>query len=113
MNTASAPSPETTVLLVFLPVKPEARERFRKMLFEIAEHIAKEPDFVNASVHEDMDDPDTLVVHETWIGSREHLLKTHLSKPYRQEYEAALPQMLKAERRIVFLKPPLASFSKT
>jgi quinol monooxygenase YgiN len=62
MNAASAPAPETTVLLVFLPVKPEARERFRKMLFEIAEHIAKEPDFVNASVHEDMDDPDTLVV---------------------------------------------------
>jgi len=112
MNAASAPASETTVLLVFLPVKPEARERFRKMLLEVGEHIAKEPDFVSASIHEDLDDPDMIVVYETWAGSREYLLKTHLSKPYRKEYEAALPQMLKSERRIVSLRPPLASYSK-
>jgi len=112
MNGASAPSPQTTVLLVFLPVKPEAREHFRKMLFAVGERIAKEPDFVSASVHEDMDDPDMIVLYETWIGSREHLLMAHLSKPYRKEYEAALPQMLKSERRIVFLQPPMASYSK-
>src|SRR5882672_2430656 len=113
MNAASAPASETTVLLVFLPVKPEARERFRKMLLEVGEHIAKEPEFVSASVHEDMDDPDTLVIYETWAGSREHLLKHQLGKPYRAAYEAALPEMLKAERRIVCLQSPLASFSNT
>ena len=37
-----------TVILVSLPVKPEARETFRKMLSEIGEHIAKEPSFVSA-----------------------------------------------------------------
>jgi hypothetical protein len=49
MTSASAPSPQTTVLRVFLPVK---------------------------------------------------------------EYEAALPRMLKSERRIMFLRPPMASYSK-
>jgi quinol monooxygenase YgiN len=112
MSSAPNLSSQTTELLVFLPLKPGARERFQRMLFEVAEHIAKEPDFVSASVYEDMDDPDTIVLYESWVGSREHLLKTQLSKTYRKEYEAALPQLLKAERRFVFLKPPLVRYSK-
>ena len=60
-----------TIILVSLPVKPEARETFRKMLSEIGEHIAKEPSFISALIHEDMDDPDTIVLYETWAGSRE------------------------------------------
>jgi quinol monooxygenase YgiN len=105
-------SSQNTVLLVFLPVKPEARDTFRKMLFEIAEHIAKEPDFVSATVHEDMDDPDTLLIYETWSSSREYLLEHHLSKPYRKIYEAQLTSMLKAERRIVFLRAPIGTWAK-
>jgi len=62
------------------------------------------------AIHEDLDDADTIVVYETWIGSREYLLDTRLGKPCRKEYEAALPQMLKSERRILCL--PLASYSK-
>jgi quinol monooxygenase YgiN len=100
-----------TVILVSLPVKPEARETFRKMLSEIGEHIAKEPSFVSALIHEDMDDPDTIVLYETWSGSREQLLE-QLTRPYRRAYEAALPAMLKSERRIVFLHPPFASLSR-
>jgi len=96
---------------VFLPVKPEARETFRKMLSEIGEHIAREPNFVSALIHEDMDDPDTIVLYETWVGGREDLLE-QLTRPYRQAYEAALPAMMKSERRIVFLHPPFASLSR-
>jgi len=100
-----------TIIVVFLPVKPEARETFRKMLSEIGEHIAREPNFVSALIHEDMDDPDTIVLYETWVGGREDLLE-QLTRPYRQAYEAALPAMMKSERRIVFLHPPFASLSR-
>src|ERR1700740_3076204 len=82
-----------TVILVSLPVKPEARETFRKMLSEIGEHIGEETSFISALIHEDMDDPDTIVLYETWAGSRDELLE-QLTRPYRRAYEAALPTML-------------------
>ena len=99
---------QTTEFLVFLPVKPEARDEFRNKLSEIGEHIAKEPEFVSASIHEDMDDPDTLILREVWLGSRDDLME-QLNKPYRTEYEASLSDSLKAERSIVFLTPPIAT----
>ncbi|MFB9261960.1 putative quinol monooxygenase [Bradyrhizobium erythrophlei] len=108
---AGQPS-DSVAIVVILPVKAEARDRFRKMLFAVVEAMVKEPDFVNTWVHEDLNDPDTLVLYETWACSSEHLLEHHLKKPYRQAYEAALPEMLKAERRIVFLKPAMAVYPK-
>jgi quinol monooxygenase YgiN len=110
-STQHAGADKRTVILVSLPVKPEARETFRKMLSEMGEHIAKEPSFISALIHEDMDDPDTIVLYETWAGSREQLLE-QLTRPYREAYEAALPAMLKSERRITFLNSPFASLSR-
>lgn len=104
----SAGKEEVTVLLVFLPVKPEAREQFRAKLMEMGEYIAKEEQFVSAAIHEDRDDPDTLVLYETWNGSPEDLAE-QLKRPYRQEYEASLGGLLKAERRIMFLTAPIAT----
>ncbi|SHK03325.1 Quinol monooxygenase YgiN [Pseudonocardia thermophila] len=106
MTTTQTP---TTELIVFLPVKPEAREEFRAKLAAIAGHIVQEPAFVSASVHEDLHDPDTLVLREAWACSGADLLD-QLARPYRAEYEATLSSMLKADRRIVFLTPPLATY---
>jgi len=100
---------DTTIILVFLPVKPEARDEFRQKLSQIGEQIAKEPQFVSAAIHEDMDDPDTLILYETWNATREELVETQLTRPYRKEYEAALGDLLKSERRILFLTAPIAT----
>ena len=104
----SAKDEKTTVLLVFLPVKPEARDEFRAKLMEMGGYIAKEPQFVSAAIHEDRDDPDTLVLYETWNASPEDLAE-QLKRPYRREYEASLGGLLKAERRIQFLSAPIAT----
>lgn len=104
----SAKDEKTTVLLVFLPVKPEARDEFRTKLMEMGGHIAQEPQFVSAAIHEDRDDPDTLVLYETWNGSPQDLAE-QLERPYRREYEASLAALLKAERRIMFLTAPIAT----
>ena len=95
---------ETVSFVVRLPAKPEHRVRMRAMLMHVVDTMAREPDFINTWVHEDLDDPDTLVLYETWACSREYFIAHHLAKPYRQEYEAALPELLKAERTIDFLK---------
>lgn len=91
--------------LVYLPVKSQARERMRQMMFEVLEAMSSEPDFINTWSHEDLDDPDLIVNYETWACTREEFLSRHLAKPYRQSLEAALLEMLSAPRRLVFLKP--------
>lgn len=91
--------------VVHLPSRAEKREEMRRMLFEVLDAMAEEPDFVCAWLHEQLDHPDTLVVYETWACTREQFIAHHLSKPYRQAYEAALPTLLSADRRIDFLKP--------
>ena len=90
--------------IVHLPTRPEAREEMRAMLFEVLDAMATEVDFVSTWAHEDLSDPDTIVLYETWACSREHFLAHHLAKPYRQAYEAVLPRLLSGERRIEFLK---------
>jgi quinol monooxygenase YgiN len=95
---------ESVSFIVRLPTRPEKRDQMRAMLTQVAETMAREPDFVNTWIHEDLNDPDTLVLYETWACSRETFLSTHLARPYRQAYEAALPELLKAPRSIVFLK---------
>jgi len=55
-------------------------------------------------VHQLQDDPNTLVLYETWNCSKEDFITRHLSKPYRQAYEKRLPELLARERRIEFLE---------
>ena len=90
--------------IVKLPTRPEKREQMRAMLFSITDSMAREPDFINAWVHEDLADPDTLVVYESWACSRDTFMAHHLAAPYRSAYEAALPELLSAPRTIDFLK---------
>ena len=94
-----------TSFVVRLPGKPEHRETLQSSLHHVLETMAGEPDFINTFLHRSSDDPDTLVVYETWACSAEDFRTRHLSKPYRQAYEAALPTLLKAPRTIEWLDP--------
>ena len=91
--------------VVHLHAKDETREQFRAMLYEVLDAMAKEPDFVNTYVGTPLDDPNTFVLYETWACSREEFIANHLSKPYRQAYEKALPAMQAKPRTIEFLEP--------
>lgn len=95
---------ESVSFVVYLPTRPEARQKMREMMFAVLDAMSKEPDFVHTWAHEDMNDADMLINYETWACSREVFIEKHLKKPYRQAYEAALPGLLSGERRIVFLK---------
>ncbi|MEM5428791.1 putative quinol monooxygenase [Cupriavidus oxalaticus] len=91
--------------IVHLPGKPEHREELEARLLTVLDAMSEEPDFINTYLHRSAEDDDTLVLYETWACSREHFLSHHLSRPYRQSYEAALPGLLKAQRTIEFLTP--------
>lgn len=51
------------------------------------------------------DDPDTLVIYETWKGTAAHFLEHHMKKPYRVEYERKLKTLLKSDRTFEWLEP--------
>jgi quinol monooxygenase YgiN len=96
---------EQVSFIVRLPTRPEQRHAMRSALYGVLEAMAQEPDFINTFVHEDLEAPDTLVLYETWACSKEQFIAQHLSKPYRQQYEASLDQFLSQPRSIEFLKP--------
>ncbi|SAK97965.1 Antibiotic biosynthesis monooxygenase [Caballeronia catudaia] len=96
---------DKTSFIVHLPGKPEHREELETKLIAVLDRMAEEPDFINTYLHRSADDPDTLVLYETWACSREHFQSHHLSAPYRREYEAALPVLLKRARTLEFLEP--------
>jgi quinol monooxygenase YgiN len=94
---------EVTAFIVHLPGKPEYREELEMKLLKVLEEMAKEPDFINTYLHRSVDDPDTLVLYETWACSEERFKSHHLSRPYRKDYEGALPSLLKKPRTLEFL----------
>ncbi|MDP3812177.1 MAG: hypothetical protein Q8Q78_14330 [Hydrogenophaga sp.] len=95
---------EGVSFIVYLPTRPEQRERLRGMVFDIFQAMSSEPDFVHAWIHEDLADPHMVINYETWACTREFFLENHLKRPYRQAFESAIPTLLSAERRLVFLK---------
>ncbi|MDY0749054.1 hypothetical protein SNE35_31445 [Paucibacter sp. R3-3] len=102
--TADASPRSGVSFIVYLPIRPEQRERTRQMMFELYRAMTVEPDFVHAWIHEDLNDPNMIVNYETWECSHEDFVEHRLTRAYRQPLEAALPELLSAERRVILLK---------
>jgi quinol monooxygenase YgiN len=90
---------------VHLPAKPGRRLELERLLISVVEEMKLEPDFINAWIHHSLDNPDLIVVYETWSCTREDFVNRHMKKEYRKEYEAALPDLLATPRTIEFLFP--------
>ena len=94
---------ETIAFIVRLPARHAHVRELEHAVLGILDAMSGEPDFVTTYLNQAPDDPDTFVLYEVWACSREHFLQHHLGKPYRQAFEAQLPQWLRAERSIEFL----------
>lgn len=95
---------ESVAFVVRLTAKPETSARLRELLTHVVDTMSAEPDFINTWVHEDLNDPHTVILYETWACSREFFIEHHLQKSYRLAYEAVLPDLLAKERTIDFMK---------
>lgn len=91
--------------IVHLPGKPETRDELYLSLLEVLDEMSHEPDFVNTYLSRSTDDPDTLVLYETWACGAEYFQNYHLKRPYRVEYEEKLKRLLKSDRRFEWLEP--------
>ena len=84
-------------LVVRFRIVASAREEFLAKLGEIFTHIVKEDAFVEASLVQDMGDPESILNYEVWNESPESFMKEQLSKPYRADFEKMIAD-LKIER---------------
>jgi quinol monooxygenase YgiN len=77
---------------------------FEEKLREVFEHIRHEDTFLNASLQEDIAEPEQLLVYEIWQETPESFMKNQVTKPYRRGFEQSIID-LKVERTVQWLKP--------
>jgi len=74
-------------LVVRFRMEESARQEFTAKLQEVFKHIVKEETFVEASLVQDMRDPQSILNYEVWLESPESFMKNQMTKPYRAEFE--------------------------
>ena len=92
------------VLLVKIALKPGMKPEFLQKLRTVIGAMAREKSFVGSTVHESVENPDEIVVYETWKGTRESWLAEEYPRPYRKPYEDALSNLVEA-RSVEWLTP--------
>src|ERR1700730_10419355 len=78
-------------LLVDIPLKPGRADEFMALLNDVFEAMKVEETFVSATALRGAEDPDTILLFENWID-RENFMSVQLKRPYRDRYEARLPE---------------------
>ena len=74
-------------LIVRFRIKEAAKQEFTAKLQDIFTHIVKEKTFVEASLIQDMGDPESILNYEIWNESPESFVKNQMSRAYRAEFE--------------------------
>lgn len=93
-------------------MEENARNLLRENLVELFALIKDENTFLSASLYDDLEDVQQLVVYEVWQETRESFLANQLSKPYRAKYEKLISE-LRVERTAQWLKPAGSWSSRT
>lgn len=91
-------------LIVRFRVNASSRMLLEEKLKEVFDVMRDEDTFLNATLHEDIEDPEQLLVYEVWQETRESFLMNQMSKSYRSTFEQTIVD-LKVERTAQWLKP--------
>ena len=91
-------------VLVRIALKPGRASEFLALLNDVFDAMKVEDTFVNATALRSADDPDTIMLVETWLD-RENFMSVQMKRPYRERYEARLPEILRTPREVSFYEP--------
>jgi quinol monooxygenase YgiN len=89
-------SDKITLVVRFRMIE-SAKKEFTEKLQDVFTHIVHEETFVEASLVQDMRDPESILNYEVWNESPESFMKGQMSKPYRASFEKMIVD-LKIER---------------
>ncbi len=85
-------------------VVPAERERFLRLLGDVLDAMRHEPRFHEAILLGDPEDANRFLLHETW-DDLDDVVDMQLKRPYREDWHAALPEILVAPREISTWRP--------
>ncbi len=74
-------------LVVRFRMKDPVKKEFTAKLQDLFTHIVKEDTFVEASLVQDMRDPESILNYEVWNESPESCMNNQISKAYRAQFE--------------------------
>lgn len=89
-----------TTIIVRFPVKPEKHEEFNTELRKLLENLRNEKTFVEARIHQDLDDFNIIVLYETYSESRQSFLERVPNQPWFKAFLTRLPNLLQREREV-------------
>lgn len=92
-------NPSTTIIVRFR-VKPEKQEKFQTEFYKLLDKLRQEDSFIEARVHRDLDEPNTIVFYETYRESRESFLNRVPKQPWFQAFLNKLPILLYEEQDV-------------
>src|SRR3981081_736326 len=95
---------QPSTLPVDIPLKTGRADEFMARLNDVFEAMKGEETFVSATALRAAEDPDTILLCENWID-RENFMSVPLKRPYRDRYEARLPELLRSSRKLFFFEP--------
>ncbi|WAJ26104.1 putative quinol monooxygenase [Antarcticirhabdus aurantiaca] len=90
--------------LIEFQVREDQRGRFLSLLADVLDAMKQEATYCSATLHEDPGDPSRFLLHEVWTD-HEDVVNVQIHRPYRQDWHAALPELLEGERRIEVWQP--------
>ncbi|MBR0672118.1 putative quinol monooxygenase [Neoroseomonas soli] len=90
--------------LIEFRVRPAEHERFLVLLNGVLDAMRGEESFVSATLHQDPEDANRFLLHETWRDHQE-VVEVQLTRPYRAAWHAALPGLLEAPREVSIWTP--------
>lgn len=97
--------PQDLVFYVKCHVKPDCVEEWRGAVGEIIERMSQEDSFISCQLHVDAADPTLFTLYERWAEPSVEEFLRRQDKPYRREYEARLPALLRGPREPQVLVP--------
>ncbi|CAM4221178.1 Quinol monooxygenase YgiN [Pedobacter westerhofensis] len=68
----------------------EKREEFKQILTDLFITISNEKNFVNATIHEGIQNINEFLVYETWNDNLGDFLSIQMKKPYAVQFESTL-----------------------
>ena len=93
------------VFYVKCRVRPDRIDEWRQAVDQIIEQMSAEDSFVSCHLHRDAGDPTLFTLYERWAEPSIDAFLEHQDKPYRQAYEAKLPELLQEPREPQVLVP--------
>jgi quinol monooxygenase YgiN len=85
--------------LIEFDVRPKERDRFLSLLNNVLDAMRGETNFISATLNCDPQNENRFMLHESW-QDHDEVVAVQVARTYRQEWHAALPEILSGERRI-------------